>query len=151
MCCTDGYAIEHAGLCTTVIFTFSAPMLIIDLMMLGLFCAQLCRPNGKQRCFREFFLSATLCLRYSQVIHSDSHRCHWQSGIYPIRGFSSPSHETHGVYTRWTFEFVDDVTPCFVVCARRRDVIQAPLPFFFFRCGLVTLTNGNNQLVFGRD
>ena len=32
-------------------------MLTVDLMMLGIFCAQLCWPIGKQRCFRESFFS----------------------------------------------------------------------------------------------
>lgn len=36
-------------------FYLLALMLTVDLMILGLFCAQLCRPIGKQRCFREFF------------------------------------------------------------------------------------------------
>jgi hypothetical protein len=74
----------------------------------------------------SLFLSAALYLQCSQVIHSDSHRCHWQSGIYPIRGFSSPSHETHGVCARWTWELDDDVTLLYGV---RGVIIQVPLPF----------------------
>ena len=118
-------------------------MLTADIMILGLFCTELCWPIGKQRCFRESF-GYYLCLQYTQVIHSDSHRCHRQSGIYPIRGISSSSHEAHGVCARWTWEFVDDVTLLYGVRCRYSSS-------FTFRCSLVTLINRNVQLVFVRD